>query len=538
VVAEGEGVPVLHWLEKAVIVALGSLGKPSTYQEISDEAVKLLEPFTASLYDPSMLETLQNSSSIAKACGWLRDKGLITTTISKVVKYIALAGEGRRYAREGLPERRLVVKLAELGGSTNVDSLKDMQDFEIAVMWGIRNGWIQISKTPSGTLLTLKIENPEMSAQERLLQLLSQHGEMDIDGLDPTLQQAASELMTRQRVVSTSEKVVTIVSLTEAGNRVASLLMEKPLSDHLNEVTKITPGLISSGRWKNVTFSRYDVAAPVEPLFAAKRHPLLEVIRMVRKTYVELGFEEIEGPIVELAFWNFDALFQPQDHPAREMQDTFYLEYPNKGLLPMEFVEKVRAVHEHGGDTGSRGWGYKWSEKEAMRLLLRTHTTATTIRHLAKNRRPPIKVFSVDRIYRNEKVDWKHLAEFHQIEGIVVERNANLRQLMGILREFYRRLGLGLVRFRPSYFPYTEPSMEVEVKLGGRWLELGGSGIFRPETTRPFGVHLPVLAWGLGLERLAMVIYGLEDIRAFHQNDLGWLRRVSPLTPYKFRGRF
>ncbi|MCS7133546.1 MAG: hypothetical protein NZ921_01930, partial [Candidatus Caldarchaeum sp.] len=147
-------------------------------------------------------------------------------------------------------------------------------------------------------------------------------------------------------------------------------------------------------------------------------------------------------------------------------------------------------------------------------------------------------VFCVDRIFRNEKVDWKHLAEFHQIEGIVVEKTANLRMLMGVLKDFYARLGLKEVRFRPSFFPYTEPSMEVEVKLGGKWLELGGSGIFRPETTYPFGVRDPVLAWGLGLERLAMVIYGLEDIRAFHLNDLAWLRTASPMKVLAAAGGF
>ncbi|MEM2985515.1 MAG: phenylalanine--tRNA ligase subunit alpha, partial [Candidatus Caldarchaeum sp.] len=179
------------------------------------------------------------------------------------------------------------------------------------------------------------------------------------------------------------------------------------------------------------------------------------------------------------------------------------------------------------------GWRYKRSPEAARRLLLRTHTTATTIRHLATVKQPPVKVFCVDRIFRNEKVDWKHLAEFHQIEGIVVERDASLRMLMGVLRDFYSRLGLREIRFKPSYFPYTEPSMEVEVRLGGRWLELGGSGIFRPETTYPFGVKHPVLAWGLGLERLAMVIYGLEDIRTFHLNDLGWLRNVSPFQAFR-----
>ncbi|MEM4417208.1 MAG: phenylalanine--tRNA ligase subunit alpha [Nitrososphaerota archaeon] len=527
----------LHWLEKVVLVTLSRLGKPSTYQAISSEAVKTLKPQLDSLHDQSMLDTLANPSSIAKACGWLKEKGLVQISVSRTVRSLVLGEEGVRYVREGLPERRLVNRLVEMGGTTVIDHLKDMPDYEIGINWGLRLGWLQIVKDGSETRVSLRGETLGKTDQECLLEILAEKGELDLDGLGPELGKAADQLLSRKRVVSISERKVIEVELTQPGWGVASTLMERPLSDYLNEVTRLTPYLLSSGRWRLVTLSRYNVAAPVEPIFTAKRHPLAEVIRMVKKTYVEMGFEEIEGPIVELAFWNFDALFQPQDHPAREMQDTFYLSHPSCGELPREYVERVKAVHEYGGDTGSRGWGYKWSEEEARRLLLRTHTTATTIRHLAKTRNPPIKVFSVDRIYRNEKVDWKHLAEFHQIEGIVVERGATLRQLMGVLKEFYLRLGLHQVRFRPSYFPYTEPSMEVEVRLGDRWLELGGSGIFRPETTHPFHVEHPVLAWGLGLERLAMVIYNIEDIRAFHQNDLGWLRKVSPLEPYRFGGR-
>jgi phenylalanyl-tRNA synthetase, alpha subunit (EC 6.1.1.20) len=191
----------------------------------------------------------------------------------------------------------------------------------------------------------------------------------------------------------------------------------------------------------------------------------------------------------------------------------------------------VRAAHENGGGTGSKGWRYRWSVEEASRLILRTHTTATTIRYLAEHREPPVKVFSVDRIFRNEKVNWKRLAEFHQIEGILMDRGVGLKHLMGVIKEFYARLGLREVRFRPSYFPYTEPSAEVDVYLKelGKWVELGGMGVFRPEVTRPLGVEHPVLAWGLGLERLAIIIYGVEDIRELYRNDLSWIRSVVPI---------
>jgi phenylalanyl-tRNA synthetase alpha chain len=177
--------------------------------------------------------------------------------------------------------------------------------------------------------------------------------------------------------------------------------------------------------------------------------------------------------------------------------------------------------------------------EEASKLVLRTHTTATTIRHLAEAREPPIKVFSVDRVYRNERVDWRRLAEFHQVEGILVDKGANLRQLMGIIREFYARMGLRKVRFRPSYFPYTEPSAEVDVYVDKRqtWVELGGMGVFRPEVTWPLGVREPVLAWGLGLERLAIILLDIQDARTLYQNDLSWLYSHSPIRLEALRWR-
>ena len=241
-----------------------------------------------------------------------------------------------------------------------------------------------------------------------------------------------------------------------------------------------------------------------------------------------MGFTEIRGEMVETAFWNFDALFQPQDHPARDMVDTFYLSRPKQGKLPgKKVVEAVAKTHENGWTTGSRGWEYNWSQEEAKRLVLRTHTTATTIRYLNKHKEPPIKVFSVDRVYRNEKLDYKHLAEFHQIEGIIMDRKVTLKDLMGTLKEFYQKLGLEKVQFWPSYFPYTEPSLQSTVYVPElkNWVELCGMGIFRPEVLAPLGVKNPVLAWGGGLERLILLKLGLEDIRLLYKNDLGWIRR-------------
>ncbi|MDH4292062.1 MAG: phenylalanine--tRNA ligase subunit alpha, partial [Dehalococcoidia bacterium] len=314
------------------------------------------------------------------------------------------------------------------------------------------------------------------------------------------------------------------LELTDAGWDLAKKGIEI-----VEEVSQLTPELIRTGRWRKAKLRRFDVTAPGPTIHPGKIHPAQQIIQRVREIFLEMGFTEIRGSIVETAFWNFDALFQPQDHPAREMMDTFYLAQPRKGKLPKkDVVDAVAKTHEDGWITGSRGWEYTWSADEAKRLILRTHTTAVTIRYLAEHKEPPVKVFSVDRVYRNEKVDYKHLAEFHQIEGIVMDKKVTLRDLMGTLKEFYLKLGLKKVQFWPSYFPYTEPSMQSTVYVPElkTWVELCGMGIFRPEVLAPLGIKYPVLAWGGGLERLIILKLGIEDIRLLYKNDLGWMRRT------------
>jgi phenylalanyl-tRNA synthetase alpha chain len=246
----------------------------------------------------------------------------------------------------------------------------------------------------------------------------------------------------------------------------------------------------------------------------------------IRDIFVALGFQEIAGDYVDAAFWNMDALFIPQDHPAREMQDTFYVKTPKTIPVEATWFDRVRDVQLTGGSTGSTGWGGNFTRAESEKPLLRTHTTVTTLRHLAANPKGPQKVFGIGRVFRNEAMDPTHLPEFHQVEGILMEEGADFRMLLGILREFYARMGFPEVKFRPSYYPYTEPSLDVAVKRGDKWLELGGAGVFRPEVTKPLGVEGNVLAWGLGLERLAMMRLGLKDIRDLYVSDVQWLREA------------
>jgi len=232
---------------------------------------------------------------------------------------------------------------------------------------------------------------------------------------------------------------------------------------------------------------------------------------------------EIKGQIIQSSFWNFDALFQPQDHPAREMQDTFYLD--SKAQIP-DFA-RVKEMHECGGAVGSTGWGGCWSAEVAKQEVLRTHTTAVTIKYLADHPEPPVKAFGIDRVYRREAIDATHTPEFEQLEGVVMDEGVTFRHLLGVLKEFYAKMGFEEVRFRPGYFPYTEPSVEPEVFIDGLgWVELGGAGVFRREVTAPFGIEHPVLAWGLGVSRVAMLKLGLKDLRLLYQSDMEWLRQT------------
>ena len=224
--------------------------------------------------------------------------------------------------------------------------------------------------------------------------------------------------------------------------------------------------------------------------------------------------------------WNFDVLFQPQDHPAREIHDSYQIKNPRYGFLKdKRLVEKVKKTHEYGWITGSKGWGYRWDADIARRLVMRSQTTAVSARFLSKHKKPPIKMFCVSRVFRPDVLDAKHAMEFYHCEGIVVDENLTFKHLLGMLSEIVKALDIGKVEFKPGYFPFTEPSVEAFVyhpKIG--WMEAAGEGLFRPEVTRPLGVKYPVLAWGIGVDRLAMVKLGVDDIRELHSRRLDFLR--------------
>jgi phenylalanyl-tRNA synthetase alpha chain len=461
---------------------------------------------------------------IANASSWLQSKKLVTVDNHMKTVY-SLGKEGKRFVEKGLPEKRALKLLAEKKGTLSLKDLSgvlESDEIPVAIGWLKTNGWATLRKEKETIIeITTKGKNAltEITEEEKLLRLLHEHPEQEIE------KNTIKPLASRKNVIKEKDLITSSIILTDYGKKVVDTGFEIQ-----EEISQITSSIIKNNEWKQKTIRPYDIHAFAPALHGGKPHPLVKLISEIRQIFVEMGFQEIQGDYVESCFWNMDVLFIPQDHPAREMQDTFYCKVPSR--LPInepQLLKEVARVHENGGTTGSTGWGYTFSKAEGERALLRTHTTVNTIRYLYNHPKPPCKVFSLERVFRNENIDTTHLPEFYQIEGIIYEEDANFRQLIGILKEFYRRMGFEKIRFRPGYFPYTEPSMEVEVLWNGKWMELGGSGIFRPEVTEPVGVKNPVLAWGLGLERLAMLRYGLTDIRSLYISDLEWLRKTPLL---------
>jgi len=303
--------------------------------------------------------------------------------------------------------------------------------------------------------------------------------------------------------------------------------------------TDLTSDMLTSGSWQSAIFKNYNFEAEGAPPNGGALHPLLKVRDEFRKIFFEMGFTEMPtSQFVESCFWNFDALFVPQQHPAREAQDTFYLSDPPRSLQPEnEYYERVATVHVTGG-YGSLGYRAPWSDEDSKKLVLRTHTTARSaflLRSIAAQPGgfKPSKLFSIDRVFRNEATDNTHLAEFHQVEGVVADYNLTLPDLIGFMRTFFSKMGLTNLRFKPAYNPYTEPSMEIfafHPKLK-KWVEIGNSGMFRPEMLEPMGLppNVRVHGWGLSLERPTMIRYGIDNIRTLvgHKVNVDWVESSS-----------
>ncbi len=464
--------------------------------------------------------------AVEKASAWAETKGVVSFR-EVVSRFFKLTEEGQKYADEELPEKQLI-KAAASGKKDLSHLKKDIPAINIALVWVRTNRWANIKAgmvepTPEGIKAAI-----EETADEKILKHLTQ-GWLPDGKLSSDLV-ARMPLLTKRGLIEVKEETERFVQLTKSGKELVSFVEAigtKPV------MTQITPKILQAGSWRNSIIQQYDVNLPVPSLAPGKRHFISQIIDYIRRFWVELGFKEMKGNYLELSFWNFDALYQPQDHPARDLADTFYMKTPYKGRLPKsKIVEQVKKTHEDGWTTGSTGWQYKWNPEFASRCCLRTHTTSLSVLQLAKLKPEdlPGKFFSVGRVFRNEAIDWNHLAEFYQTDGIVVGEDVTFRDMQGYLKAYLEGLGLKRFRFRPGYFPYTEMSMEAEVWIEerGGWMELFGAGMFRPEVVKPLiGVDVPVLAWGPGFDRLVMQSYHVDTIKELYGNDIGLLRKAK-----------
>ncbi len=453
---------------------------------------------------------------VMRALQWLESKEALTLK-KEETETIDLDKNGLIYLKEGFPEKRFLKSILEFSKPITLEKIRELSRLdkdEISISLGFlkKNNYIKLGKEISATELGEEFFTNNNSNEDLLKELPKEKNKFSAEE-SATLK----EISKRKNIVKTSTKKVYIAQLNALGKKLTKSNLNLDLIDSL------TPEIIKNETWKDKKFRRYDVSASVGNSYAAKRHIVTQAINSIKKVWLDMGFKEMPGPIVESSFWNFDALFTPQDHPAREMHDTFFVEGESK-LPEKKLVNNVKKEHESK-------WGYKWDEKVAKEKIIRTHTTVTSARTLAKLKEAdiPSKFFSVSKVFRNEALDWSHLFELVQVEGFVVDPNATFRDLMGYLKAFYKKLGFDedKIRFRPGYFPYVEPGLEIDVfhPKKKKWVELGGAGILRPEVVVPLlGKDVPVLAWGQGLERGISQYYNITDIRDLYKNDLKQLR--------------
>ena len=446
---------------------------------------------------------------VMRALQWLENKEIIKSE-KEVKEIVELDKNGVLYKEKGLPERRF---LKLLDREKTINELREqLNQDEVNVSLGIlkNRGLIQIGEK----IKRLKEKDKILELTQEFLEKLP----LDLSKLSAEEKFVYNEFKKRRDIIKTRLVKEREIKLTKLGEELSKENLK------LNLIENFSSDILKNKGWKGKRFRRYDIKINVPKIYGGRRHFVNESKDYIKKIWIDMGFKEMRGNLIQTSFWNFDALFVPQDHPAREMQDTFFVA-GKKPIEMREFIEKVKKSHEEN-------WKYKWNLRDAEKLVLRTHTTVLSALTLAnlKKENIPGKYFAVGKNFRNEAIDWSHLFELIQVEGIVVDEDANFSNLLGYLKEFFKKMGFEKIRVRPAYFPYTSCSAEIDVyhPIKKKWIELGGSGIFRPEVTKPLlGKEIPVLAWGLGLERNIMSYFDIKDIRELYKNDLKQLKEIK-----------
>lgn len=420
--------------------------------------------------------------------------------------FFALTKEGEGILANGSQEI-LVLKALEEASKLSIPDLQKAVGKDVAkVGMGncMKNKWI---KKDGGDLIPVKKMEEVKDEVQASLKALS----------DAKFDPASIEKKTGDNLKK--RKLISLV--TRKSSKASRGASFKPT--RVKKAADLTKEMLEKGTWKDAEFKPYNFMTVGEKVGGGYLHPLLKVRAEFRKILMEMGFHEMPtNKWVESSFWNFDSLFQPQSHPARDAHDTFFIKEPGTTVsVPEDYYERVKAMHEKGG-AGSIGYRYDFKREEAFKNLLRTHTTAISSQMLYKLANQeggfkPARYYSIDRVFRNETMDATHLCEFHQVEGLVADYDLSLGDLIGTIETFFKKIGITQIRFKPAFNPYTEPSMEIfgyhpDLK---KWTEIGNSGMFRPEMLAPMGLpeNVRVIAWGLSLERPTMIKYRIKNIR-------------------------
>ncbi len=465
-------------------------------------------------------------ASVTRAAFDLREEGLVA--VDETTETDAeLTDEAREYLEEGLPEIRLYRAALEAGATDEPVSMGQLigasglggPQVDIALSNFARKGYGSID---SGAVSAAPEATPDADPEAAALETLAAGDSVDDSALLDQLE--------RRDLVVQSERTVRTVRLTQVGRNALEAGIEVAQT-----VDRLTPEMLTSGEWQDVEFTEYNVAADAPAIEGGRKHILRQTADRVKDVLVGMGFQEMEGPHADADFWINDCLFMPQDHPARTHWDRFALDVPPIQSLPDRLVARVESAHREGVGEDGEGYHSPWSREFAEAVALRGHTTSLSMRYLSgfagANIEPPQRYFSVEKVYRNDTLDPTHLLEFFQIEGWVLAEDLSVRDLMGTFEEFYMQFGIEDIQFKPHYNPYTEPSFELfgTHPTTGELVEIGNSGMFRPEVLEPLGIEADVMAWGLALERLLMLMYGFEDIRDVHGTlcDLALLRETE-----------
>ena len=465
-----------------------------------------------------------------QAFSWLSAKSCLEEKSRKTVVSYELTDTGRDQAQNGTPAVRIFNLLCEEEalGLPEIAERLGLEKSDIGSAYGsLSKAGITAMNAENKAYLKSR-ELPEQALQTLELLKKGLMGPLE----ESTLTENEKALMagvSKKRGAAGSPYKVTeredvVYTLTQEGEKTKEELLKANITGE--EIGVLTPAMLAAGTWKNAQFRPYGLDAPVSRLIPGRHNPYGDYIRWVKDKLTSLGFEEFDGPLVENEFWNGDALFMPQFHSARDIHDVYYVKNPvHCKQIEEPWLSNVAATHENGGNTGSRGWNYSFDHEFTRRQILRSQGTVLSAHQLTKAKVPG-KYFGVVRCFRYDQVDATHGADFYQTEGIVIGKDVNLKNLLGLLKMFATEIaGAEEVKYVPGYFPFTEPSIEVHIKhpvLG--WFELGGSGIFRPEVTKPLGIDVPVLAWGLGIDRMALMHLGLNDLRELFSPNIESVR--------------